>query len=221
MTPSSNAPPSPLHATGRVTAAVVALPILVGVLTLLAIFLTTIETGDAALVSAVWFAGGIGIGALYVSDLRRWLAFLLAIAVGALVAFLLQGLPFVWTLASVAIALVVSACTARVLKAWLPPEHAFDASAQVLLLWAIGALGSALLAALLGAGALSLLGMGAGTGDEVVDGAGFLNNFRVWFVADLTGATLVLPLVVAWSRGRSSARGARAACAARRSPPVR
>ena len=88
----------------------------------------------------------------------------------------------------------------------------------MLLLWTIGALGSALLAALLGAGALSLLGMSPGVGDEVVEGGGFLNNFRVWFVADLTGTTLVLPLVVAGSQFRARRSGG---LRARRSQPVR
>ncbi len=117
------------------------MPILTGVLTRPSILLATVKTGDAELVSAVWLAGGVGVGALYVSALRRWPAHRIAIAVGALLALLLQGLPRGWTLASVVIALVVSACTARVPKAWLPPEQVFEFPAQVLLLRAIGALG--------------------------------------------------------------------------------
>lgn len=176
-----------------------ALPVLAGLLTLVAILLATVESGTVLRVSAVWLAAGIGIGILYVTDMRRWPVFLAALAVGALLAFVLQGLPLVWAVVSVVIGLIVNASTAALLKNWLPAAEALESPASALWLLAIGALGSALLAALLGAGALSLLALDGGSS--------FLTNFRVWAVANLTGTALVLPLVVAWAQFRARRSG--------------
>lgn len=145
---------------------------------------------QAGNIAPVWLASGIALAALLVFGIRLWPA----VAIGALVAYLMTPVP---TLAAVAPA--IGNTLAAVAGASLLGRARFDMSLarirDVLALVGLGALVSSTISATVGVAALSLTG--------AVDAGQVPKLWLLWWLGNVTGDLLVIPLVLAMRQRRT------------------
>ncbi len=137
-----------------------------------------------------WPAAGLALGALLITDTRRWAVILVAVAVGETTSNLLMGLALLpslgWALANVAHPLVAAWSIRR-----LHPDFALASLPQLGAFVVFGGVIGPLLSATIGT-ATGVLAFGR-------TWAGFAS----WWVGDGVGALVIAPLFIAWRRRAS------------------
>src|SRR5829696_3473646 len=147
-------------------------------------------TGPAG---AFWPAGGFGIAVLYLGGLRWWPAVLLGDA-GSLLWDVLSAefaLPVGSALAEAAGDMARTLVAVMILQRLAGPRAAMDRLGQV---------GAVLVAVASGAAISATVAMLALWASEVIDAGDMTVFWRSWWLGDVSGGLVVIPLAVAWAR---------------------
>jgi signal transduction histidine kinase len=140
----------------------------------------------AGFATLVWPASGLSLAALFWRGNGLWPA----VALGALLTNLWTGAPPVVAV-GIAIGNTLEALAgATILRSWKEFRGSFDRVRDALG-FIFAALSSTILGASIGASSLALRG--------IVDGPGFVETWRAWWIGDALGDLLVAPLVLVWA----------------------
>lgn len=137
--------------------------------------------------SVFWPAAGLALGALLITDARRWIVILLAVAIGETTSNLLIGVALLpslgWALANVVHPLVAAWSIRR-----LHPDFALASLPQLGAFVVFGGMIGPLLSATIGT-ATGVLALGR-----------TWVGLASWWVGDGVGALVIAPLFIAWRR---------------------
>ena len=135
----------------------------------------------------VWLPAGVGIAALYLGGLRLWPGVLIGDLLANDYGVLPVGTALVQTCGNVAEMLIAAALLLRVARHGPP-------------LGSIGGLMGTLGALAVGTAVSATVGTLAQLGGDVIEGAAAARVWRTWWLGDFTGALVLVPLAIAWSR---------------------
>jgi signal transduction histidine kinase len=146
-------------------------------------------TGPAG---AFWPAAGLGVAVLYLGGLRWWPGIVLGELASEVGGDLAGGLavPGGSELAQAAGSVAGVLLAALILRRLAGPRAAMDQREQV---------GAVLVAVAAGAAVSALVAMIALRGDGVADAAALSTFWRSWWLGDVAGGLVVLPLALAWA----------------------
>jgi signal transduction histidine kinase len=166
-----------------------------GVLALAAAYYGSAKVGQTlrytASVSAIWPPAGLGIAALYLGGVRWWPGVLIAeFVVNGELLVADHPLPLGSLLGQQAGNMAEVIVGALLLRRLIGPRAAVDRAEQVGGLFAAVAVATAISATV---GAISMLAGGVVSGSEAP------TFWRTWWLGDLAGGLVVVPLVLAWA----------------------
>ena len=151
-------------------------------------------TGPAG---AFWPAGGFGIAVLYLAGLRWWPGVLLGDA-GSLVWDVLStdlALPVGSAFAELAGDMARALIAVAILRALAGPRAAMDRLRDV---------GAVLVAVAIGAAVSATVAMLALWAGDVIEASGMTVFWRSWWLGDVAGGLVVIPLALAWVCGSTA-----------------
>jgi signal transduction histidine kinase len=148
-------------------------------------------------VAAIWLPVGVGAAALYVAGLRWWPGLLIGD-----VALADPAQPLASALGIVAGNIADILVIAVLLRLLLGPRAALDRLEQV---------GGMLVAIVAGAAITATVAVLSLRAGGVVESSELPTFWRSWFLADASGALVIIPLALAWAQPRSPAWRGRAA----------
>jgi signal transduction histidine kinase len=168
-----------------------------GVLVIATVSFALAQGGKALLLTgpagAFWPAGGFGIAVLYLAGVRWWPGVLLGDA-GSLLWDVLStefALPVGSALAEAAGDMARTLVAVMILQRLAGPRAAMDRLGQV---------GAVLVAVASGAAISATVAMLALWAGEVIDAGDMTVFWRSWWLGDVSGGLVVIPLAVAWAR---------------------
>jgi signal transduction histidine kinase len=168
-----------------------------GVLVIAAASFALAQGGKALLLTgpagAFWPAGGFGIAVLYLGGLRWWPGVLLGDA-GSLLWDVLStelAVPVGSAFAEAAGDMARTLVAVMILQRLAGPRAAMDRLGQV---------GAVLVAVASGAAISASVAMLALWAGEIIDAADMTVFWRSWWLGDVSGGLVVIPLAVAWAR---------------------
>ncbi|MFD1215272.1 MULTISPECIES: EAL domain-containing protein [Microbulbifer] len=142
---------------------------------------TLVDSNDVA---AIWFAEAVTIAFLYRSPLSSWPVLLVGAIGGNTLAAAISGLELVFSFLYAAVGAVESLLAACLLLVFCPDTQFFSSMSRWVRFIFLGALVPAVAGAALGAGIA-----------EFFDRAPFTQVFINWYVADVAGICIFLPLM--------------------------
>jgi signal transduction histidine kinase len=166
-----------------------------GVLALAAAYYGSAKVGQTlrytASVSAIWPPAGLGIAALYLWGLRWWPGVLIAeCVVNSELLFTDHALPLGSLLGQQAGNMAEVIVGALVLRRLIGPRARIDRVEEVVGMFAALALATAISAT---------VGMASMLAGEVISAAEAPTFWRTWWLGDVAGGLVVVPLVLAWA----------------------